>query len=362
MLRPSPLRPNLLAPALGRWLGLAGAALLTAGAATSQAAPVTLLPVNQTSISDTSPDGAAPVLRVDSSPVVPAFNADSGVLLGVRSLLRIDPDQALMAYRNESGGDWDSVATLRVQLLLGNAQLANSGASGLQQVVANRDAPVQIGTEWATMAFERDTAAALNAFVGNGALPLTLRTDLSARIAEGGGGSVAIASTLQALPEGGWGPDIDGLTAQFDWTYLSTGHARMSFAAAVLQDTYQLRFEGAGSQSVTLHALAEQARTGADLLRVDCAGDCAAFELSLNAFTALVAGASTSATVQALDGAPASAQFTLWLGDTAGVGAQASHQAHRLDLWVSTVPEPGPATLFALGLAALCMGRRARRD
>lgn len=359
-----PLAPNRPSrtPVLPLFLAL-GALALGASPAPAETLPLTLMPVEKVSVSDTSPDAAAPVLSHAVLAPVARFDASGGVLLGVAAQLAIEPGQGLMAYRNESGGSWDSVATLRTQLWLGPGLLAQSGASGLLRVTANRDAPVVIDTRFATLDYGTQAAAALDAFVGSGVLNLSLNTSLSALISGGGGGSTAIASLLAVDAQGQGSPDVDGFTGQLQWQYQSLGHAQLSFAAGMAQPTTRLTLAGGDRLAVPLFALADTARTGADLLRVDCSGDCGAFSLDLAGFQALAAGQSVGAALQSLGSAPASATYTLWVADTAGIGAAASHRQHSLVLQaqVSAVPEPAAPLLMALGLSALALARRRRK-
>lgn len=321
---------------------------------------LTLLPQEQTTVSDTSPDNAAPVV----SDVVPlalqAFDADLGVLLSVSAQLRIDPNQGLMAYRNESGGSWDSIATLRAQLRMDSTVLAASGPSGLQRVVANRDTPVVVGTDWQSLDLLVTGGSALEAFAGNSLPALSVQTSLSALISGGGGGSTAIASVLSVEGNNPPGPDSDGLGATLSWRYDWLGHARVSFASDQWQASQRLQLTAGSDRTLTLHALDAGLRTAADLVRVDCSGDCASFSLELASFTALAAGQQLDAQLRALGGAGASATYTLWVRDNAGIGASSSQrsQALTLSVAISAVSEPSPWLLMLLALPTLMRRRR----
>lgn len=317
---------------------------------------VIILPVEKLSVSDTSPDGAAPLLVEARTLPLGAFDPINGVLVGARGRLVIDPNHGLMAYRNESGGDWDSVATLRSGWTLGG-QVLGTGTVILQRVTSNRDTPVVIGTNWGALAF--DTSTALDRFVGTGTLSPTLTTAIGAFISDGGGGSTAIASVL-AMNAGSGGADPDGLTAGISWTYSYLRHAQLSFDAVLENDVLALDL-AAGPGTFSLHALGDAATTGADVLGWTCTGDCAAFSLQLDTISGLSAGGVVSGAAHFV-GAPGThaATFLLEVADDATIGSIASRGSHTLSLKVevSAVPEPTSALLMATGLAWLGLRRR----
>jgi hypothetical protein len=315
-----------------------------------------LLPVAKLSVSDTSPDNAAPLIGETVMLGLSAFDPAWGVLTGVRGQLSIDAGQGLMAYRNESGGDWDSVATLRTGWALGAQMLAP--LTVLQRVTSNRDTKVVLGTQWSTLAFS--TTAGLDAFVGTGSIAPALTTYVGAFINGGGGGATAIASVLNV--DGGVGsPDLDGLTGGIQWTYSWLRHAELSFAAGRTQAALSLDLS-AGAGSFTLTALGDASTSRADVLGWTCQGDCDAFALQLDAVPGLAAGAAVGGGVSFLGGTGARhATYLLQVADEAGVGAASSRgmQTLTLDVQVAApVPEPAPALLFWAGLAAMAWWRR----
>lgn len=318
-----------------------------------------LLPADKISISDTSPDNASPLLVHDLALAVAGFDASQGVLTGVSGRLTIDPGHGLMAYRNESGGNWESISTLRAGWMLGG-QALGAYMPTLQRVVSDRDVKVVIGTDWAELSFS--TSAGLDRFVSNGALPITVSTSLGAFISGGGGGSTASAAVL-AMNNGVGGPDGDGLTAGGSWTYQWLRHAQLSFSAGVGQSSLGLDL-GAGASAFSLHALGDAATTGADLLGWSCTGDCGAFSLQLGAAQGLAAGGSLVGSASFLGGAGAhAATYLLQVADDATVGAAASRGAQTLELRLSVaapVPEPQSAWLLLAGMGALAWYRRRR--
>ncbi len=334
---------------------------LAAATLAAHAAPLTqtqtlasqvLLPVNLLSVSDTSADGAAPVLSQNTAPGFSGFDASLGVLTGARGTLQVDPGHGLMAYRTESGGQWTSEAKLRATWSLAG-QVLSTGL--LAQAVSDRDTLVVTSTQFNTLSF--NASSNLDRFVGNGPLAMNINTAISAFINDGGGGSVAIASVLDTTGPSP-GPDLDGLTAGLQWGYDHLRHAQMSFSAAGRQDGALLDL-ASGSASFSLHALGDAATTGADLVGWSCSGDCSSFSLGLAGFDGLAAGASVSGQVLALNGsAPAAARYTFLLRDDDAIGAAASQAGHQLtlDVAVNAVPEPQSWALMLAGL--LWLGRR----
>ena len=315
-----------------------------------------LLPVSKLSVSDTSPDNAAPLIGETVSLGLAAFDPAWGVLTGVRGQLSIDAGQGLMAYRNESGGNWDSVATLRTGWGLGAQTF--TPLTVLQRVTSNRDTMVVLGTQWSPLDFS--TTAGLDNFVGTGSIAPSLTTYVGAFISGGGGGSTAIASVLN-VNDGVGSPDLDGLTAGIQWTYTWLRHAQLSFAAGRAQDALSLDLS-AGAGSFTLNALGDASTSRADVLGWTCQGDCDAFALQFDAAQGVVAGSALGGGVSFLGGAGGrSATFLLQVADEAGVGAASSRGSQTLVLNVQVaapVPEPEPALLFWLGLAAMAWWRR----
>ncbi|MEW5788208.1 MAG: PEP-CTERM sorting domain-containing protein [Pseudomonadota bacterium] len=318
-----------------------------------------LLSPSHVSVSDTSPDGAAPLLTDTLTLGFAAFDPNQGVLTGVSGQVAVDPGHALMAYRNESGGDWDSVAYVRSTWTLGSTALA-SGSTTMQTVTANRDTPVVIGTAWTPTAF---SAANLDGFVGTGTLNSSFTSYLGAFIDDGGGGSVAIASVLETTGAGTV-PDTDGLTGSATWEYQWLRHADLSFAGAANLDGLALDLAN-GPADFLVHALGDEFSTGADLLGWTCSGDCASFALLMDDVNGLAVGATAAGSVNFLGGGGShAARFTLHFADDDAIGAAATRLGHDLvlDVAVTPVPEPGTYALFlaGLGLLALATGQRRR--
>lgn len=317
-----------------------------------------LLSPSHISVSDTSPDSAAPLLTDTLSLGFSAFDASQGVLTGVSGQVTVDPGHALMAYRNESGGDWDSVAYVRTTWTLGSTPLV-TGSTTIQSVTANRDALVVIGTDWQPTGF---TATQLDSFVGTGTLTTTFTSYIGAFIDDGGGGSVAIASVLETAGAGTT-PDLDGLTGSANWQYEWLNHADLSFTAATDMDALALDLSS-GSASFDMHALGDAATTNADLLGWSCTGACDVFSLQIDPVNGLAVGGSTSGMVGFLGGEGSySAQFTLHFADDDAIGAASSRlgQDLVLDVSVSAVPEPGSVAMMFAGLATL-VGWRHRQS
>jgi hypothetical protein len=315
---------------------------------TQSIVPQLLLPPGSLTVSDTSPDGAAPVLVSLQTPLLTAFDAGLGVLVGVDGRLAVEPGHQLMAYRNESGGDWDSIARVRSTWLLG-ATVLSTGV--LAQSTANRDTPVVYSDVWSPLSFTAGAPLLLDRFVGTGTLGMTLNTGLSAFISNGGGGSTAIASVMTAQGT----PDPDGLTAGLTLGYSYLQHAQMSFAAGSLATTQALAV-GDAATGFLLHALGGASTTAADFGSVACSGDCAAFGLELGALANLQPGAQAAASVRWLGGAAGtSARYTFTFADDDAVGAVASQRSHTLVLDVTSpaVPEPASAALWLAGLGLL---------
>jgi hypothetical protein len=319
-----------------------------------------LLQAGSMSVVDTSADNAAPVLSRSLQTAFTGFDAATGVLVGASGAMSIDAGHGLQAYRTESGGNWDSVATVRAIWRLNGSLLAGTGTGWLARTVSNRDTLVVTGTDWNGLSFG-SSGSALDAFVGAGALNATFETSLSAFIDDGGGGSVAIASVLSTA---GGTPtaDPDGLTAGIDWSYSYLRHSQVSFDSGADISALSLDL-GGSAQSFTLHALGDAATTGADIGVWSCSGDCAAFSLSLAAADGLQAGASTGGQVSFLGGSgPVSARYFFTAADDDAVGAASTRLARTLtlDVSVSAVPEPGSWALMLAGLG--CVGLKRRRD
>lgn len=338
-----------------------------AAATLAQAAPLVqtqsqtsqvLLPVSLLSVSDTSADGAAPVLSNNLNVSFGAFDASLGVLTGVQGSLTVDPGHGLMAYRTESGGQWESVARVRATWSLGSSVLS---FNTLATSTSNKDTLVVTSTDWAGLGYTAG-ASALNGFVGTGTVDTVLNTAISAYINDGGGGSVAIAAVLDMNVNGG-GPDADGLTGALSWQYQYLDHAQMSFGTDAPRSAAHLDLSS-GSAAFSLHALGDASTTGADLVGWSCTGDCAAFQLDLAGFDGLQAGGSASGLVTLLGtGGNHAAQFVLNLRDDDAVGALASQagQQMTLDVSVTAVPEPETWALMLAGLGFVGLRRRTPR-
>ena len=67
------------------------------------------------------------------------FDAATGVLVGASGAMTIDAGHGLQAYRTESGGNWDSVATVRAIWRLNGSLLTGTGSGWLARTVSNRD-------------------------------------------------------------------------------------------------------------------------------------------------------------------------------------------------------------------------------
>lgn len=311
-----------------------------------------LLPVDKISVSDTSADGAAPVLSQNLAPGFAAFDPTLGVLTGAQGRLVVDAGHGLMAYRTESGGSWDSVARVRATWSLGSQVL---GTGVLNQATSNRDTLVVTSTAWNELGA---TASSLGAFVGTGPLAMTLNTAISAYINDGGGGSVAIAAVLDTR-SGTGGPDLDGLTGALQWQYSYLRHAQVSFDAGSAVDALALDLSGGGA-GFRLQALGDATHTGADLAGWTCSGDCGAFTLGLSGIDGLQAGSGVDGSVAWLGGAPATAQYLLTLRDDDAVGAAASRATQTLVLQVSAVPEPETWAMLLAGLGWVGTRRKRR--
>lgn len=343
---------------------------LALSATLAQAAPLTqtqgldrqvLLPGFNPSISDAFDDAAAPTLVHLSTPSFDRFDANAGVLVGVRGSLSIDAAQRLMAYRGLDGGRWDSTSTVRGTWSLDGGVLATSGSGWLGRAVADRDNPVVFSDRWGGLSFA--TSTALDRFVGTGVLGSGLNVSLSSLKEPGSGGSAAIAAIEVA--------DSRGFTGSLQLQYDYLQHAQVSFDGAVNQTALALDLLD-GPLGFGLFGHGDAGFAAADLVDVRCSGACDDFVLEIDTVDGLVAGASRGGLARFLGDlrTGGAAHYVLTLADDDAVGAAASRRTHELvlDLFVhaadagpdpAAVPAPGTAALaaLALGLAGLYRAR-----
>jgi hypothetical protein len=320
---------------LAQTLLLAGpAAAQTALTQTTGAAGQLLLGPGPKSISDSSlGSNTATTLNQDAPAALAAFDAATGVLVGVRGGLQVDSATTLFLSGPPNG---NYLGTGRVSTLW-TFQPGVTAAAVLANLQITDDTTFAQTDTWSALAYNAP-AAALSAFVGSSPLQTNLRTSLlAAKSANSNSAEHRIAASTS-----------DTLTGAVSLQYSYLQHVGAGFDAG---GATSLHLDvAAGGADFRLHALGDvQHATRLDLLGVSCvAGACDATILGLG-LQDLEAGQSAAFHIA---GGARSATYALLVGDNRQVGAAGSQLSQTLTLTVSAVPEPASAALLLAGLAA----------
>lgn len=359
--------PTLLATSLLAMALSAQAQTSLSTAANPSPLGIGLLTGPNLSISDLNNDAAAPSAVQTTSAAFQQFNADLGVLTGVRGSLTVSPGQSLFSTRGEGGGDYDAIATVTSFWSVGTspnqAILANSfsipGQPYLAQAISNRDTPSNSTSIWNSLSFSQVSTP--DAFVGTGLVTTNVQTSLSALIGpRAGGGSMAIASILT-------GPSPNQLygTASLSYDYLL--HSNGSFDGASDLNALSLHLDSSSPGAFALHALGNDNTVNLAVGSWTCSGDCSAFEVNWDGSSpaAIAAGAHAGGAASFLGGSGSfRAVYTLAVGDAEGLGGTQRSGALSLELTagpVAAVPEPESWALTLAGLLAVGSIARRRR-
>ncbi|MEY4751170.1 MAG: hypothetical protein RIQ60_3384 [Pseudomonadota bacterium] len=328
------------------------------------------------------PDGGmvAKSIADSSTASFASFQSSLGVLTGVQASLQVvnppydaknpNPGSRFLLANNQENSDVTTRLTTTWQL--GSA--ANSFNGTLMTFSTAKDSTQSSGNAWQSLTF---APSGLAAFVDQGAVTSKLNTTLTLDApikGKNSDGSIDYSkkftqTSLTNAPSLSQDTIVTSLPVKLSIGYSYLLHSNASFAQALDQDTLNLNFAQAGSQALSIHALAGKVSgvsaagntTLLDMTGVSCSGACANYQLNFTSFGDLVAGGAQGGNIAYLGGG-GNATYTFSFSDNTAVGVSNTASTHQqLVVNVTAVPEPHGAAMLLAGLGAIAwLGRRRR--